>query len=193
MGIWYYLWCGINVIIVTIVVISIRTGNFIGSSNCIDVQSTRATRMRPFIREPDPKFCFQIRVIATTATTATTAITAITAIIMVRASCMIMSTKTSAPRCTTSQTGTRLVCAKRATIGARHQSSETKYKKRQTSRLVDRSMGHPMGRNNHNNNYNINCKNRYKNRRRNNYRSRNYKNLQSRIKRQMLQLPPSMY
>lgn len=173
MDIWYNLWCGINVTIVTIVVISTRMGNSVGSSNCIDVQSTR---LRPFIREPDPKFCFQIRVIATTATTATTAITAITANITVRASCMIMSTKTNAPRCTTSRTGTRLVCARRATIGAQHQSSETKYKKRQTGRLVDRLMGHPIGRNNHNNNCNINRKNRYKNRRRNNCRNRNYKN-----------------
>lgn len=163
--------------IVTIVVISTRTGNSVGSSNCINVQSTRATRLRPFIREPDPNLCFQIRVIATTVTTATTAITAITANIMVRASCMIMSTKTSAPRCTTSQTETRLVRARRATIGTRHQSSEIKYKKRQTGRLVERSVGHPMGRNNHNNNCNINRKNRYKNRRRNNCRNRNYKNL----------------
>ena len=156
-------------------------GHSVGSSNCvIDVQSTRATRLRPFIREPDPKFCFQIRVIATTATTATTAITAITANVTVRASCMIMSTKTSAPRCTTSRTETRLVCARRATIGA-HQSSETKsetkYKKRQTGRLVDGSMDHPMGRNNHNNNCNVNRKNRYKNCRGNNCRNRNHKNL----------------
>lgn len=152
-------------------------GHSVGSNNCvIDVQSTRATRLRPFIREPDPKFCFQIRVIATTATTATTAITTITANVTVRASCMIMSTKTSAPRCTTSRTGTRLVCARRATIGA-HQSSEPKYKKRQTGRLVDGSMDHPMGRNNHNNNCNVNRKNRYKNCRGNNCRNRNHKNL----------------